>query len=163
MFRSKIMTIHGPFSEEAKVDGIILSRLMPGEDLFAGLIKIARDHGIERGAILSAIGSFKDVAFVNVRPHTGIPVRAEDMIEIEEAGPFELLSLEGNLFPSQEDGEAVIHLHAILGTSSGAVTGGHLLRATVFTTLEIVLGSLAGSSVYKAKSDVTQRMELLKK
>jgi hypothetical protein len=100
---------------------------------------------------------------VNVRPHTGIPVKAEDMIEIEEAGPFELLSLEGNLFPSQEDGEPVIHLHAILSTSSGAVTGGHLLKATVFTTAEIILGSLAGSSVFKVKSDVTQRMELLKK
>jgi predicted DNA-binding protein with PD1-like motif len=42
-------------------------------------------------------------------------------------------------------------------------TGGHLLKATVFTTAEIVLGSLSGSSVFKAMSDVTQRMELLKK
>ena len=103
------------------------------------------------------------MVFVNVRPHTGIPVKTEGMIEIEEAGPFELLSLEGNFFPSQEDGEPVIHMHAILGTSSGAVSGGHLLKATIFTTAEIILGSLTGSSVYKAKSDVTQRMELLKR
>jgi predicted DNA-binding protein with PD1-like motif len=157
------MVAHKPFAEAARIDEVILSRLMPEDDLFAGLIKIAKDHGIERGAILSAIGSLKDVVFVNVRPHTGIPVKTEDMVEIDEAGPFELLSLEGNFFPSQENGEPVIHLHAILGTSSGAVTGGHLLRARVFTTLEIFLGSLAGSSIYKAKSDVTQRMELLKK
>jgi predicted DNA-binding protein with PD1-like motif len=157
------MVAHKPFAEAARIDEVILSRLMPEDDLFAGLIKIAKDHGIERGAILSAIGSLKDVVFVNVRPHTGIPVKTEDMVEIDEAGPFELLSLEGNFFPSQENGEPVIHLHAILGTSSGAVTGGHLLRARVFTTLEIVLGSLAGSSIYKAKSAVTQRMELLKK
>ena len=157
------MTIHEPFTEEVKTDEIFLSRLMPGEDLFASLKKIAKDHGIGRGIILSAIGSLKNVVFVNVRPHTGIPVKTEDMIEIEEAGPFELLSLEGNFFPSQEDGEPVIHLHAILGTSSGAVTGEHLLKARVFTTAEIILGTLAGSSVYKVKSDVTQRMELLKK
>jgi predicted DNA-binding protein with PD1-like motif len=157
------MAVHKAFIEKTKLDKLILSRLMPGDDLFTSLGKIVRDHGIKRGAIFSAIGSLKDVVFVNVRPHTGIPVKAEDMIEIEEAGPFELLSLEGNFFPSQEDGEPVIHLHAILGTSSGAVTGGHLLRATVFTTAEIVLGSLGGSSVYKAKSDVTQRMELLKR
>jgi len=156
------MTIHKPFAEEVKIDGIVLSRLMPGDDLFASLKKIAKDHGIERGIILSAIGSLKNVVFVNVRSHTGIPVKTEDMMENEPAGPFELLSLEGNFFPSQEDGEPVIHLHAILGTSSGAVTGGHLLKARVFTTAEIILGSLAGSSVYKAKSDVTQRMELLK-
>jgi len=157
------MAVHKRFIEKAKLDELILSRLMPGEDLFTSLKKIARDHGIERGVILSAIGSVKNVVFVNVRPHTDIPVKKEDMIEIEEAGPFELLSLEGNFFPSQEDGEPIIHLHAILGTSSGAVTGGHLLRATIFTTAEIVLGSIAGSSVYKAKSDVTKRMELLKR
>ncbi len=157
------MVAHKPFAEAARIDEVILSRLMPEEDLFAGLIKIAKDHGIERGVILSAIGSLKNVVFVNVRPHTGIPVKTEDMIEIDEAGPFELLSLEGNFFPSQENGEPVVHLHAILGTSSGSVTGGHLLKATVFTTAEIILGSIAGSSVYKAKSDVTRRMELLKK
>src|SRR3990172_3345512 len=153
--------MHKAFAEAAKIGEVILSRLMPEEDLFAGLSKIARDHGIERGVILSAIGSLKNVVFVNVRPHTVIPVKTEDMIEIEDAGPFELLSLEGNFFPSQEDGEPVIHLHAILGTSSGSVSGGHLLKATVFTTAEILLGSITGSFVYKAKSDVTRRMELL--
>ena len=157
------MAVHKAFIEKVKLDELILTRLMPGNDLFASLKKIAKDHGIERGIILSAIGSLKNVVFVNVRPHTGIPVKTEDMIEIEEGGPFELLSLEGNFFPSQEDGEPVIHLHAILGTSSGAVTGGHLLKATVFTTAEIILGSLTGSSVFKVKSDVTQRMELLKR
>jgi len=156
------MAVHEAFIEKIKIDEMILTRLMPDEDLFLSLKKIVKDHGIERGIIISAIGSLKNVVFVNVKPHTGIPVKTEDMIEIEEAGPFELLSLEGNFFPSQEDGEPVIHLHAILGTSSGAVTGGHLLKARVFTTAEIILGSLTGSSVYKAKSDVTQRMELLK-
>ena len=157
------MAVHKAFIEKVKLDGLILSRLMPGDDLFASLKKIVKDHGIERGIIISAIGSLKNVVFVNVRPHTGIPVKTEDMIEIEEGGPFELLSLEGNFFPSQEDGEPVIHLHAILGTSSGSVSGGHLLKATVFTTAEIILGTLAGSSVCKAKSDVTRRMELLKR
>ncbi len=156
------MAVHEAFIEKIKIDEMILTRFMPDDDLFTSLKKIAKNYGIERGVILSAIGSLKNVVFVNVRPHTGMPVKTEDMIEIEEAGPFELLSLEGNFFPSQEDGEPVIHLHAILGTSSGAVTGGHLLKARVFTTAEIILGSLTGSSVYKAKSDMTQRMELLK-
>ena len=153
--------MHKPFAEAAKIGEVILARLIPEEDLFAGLSKIAREHEIERGVILSAIGGLKDVAFVNVRPRTVIPVKTDDMIQIEDAGPFELLSLEGNFFPSQEDEEPVIHLHAILGTSSGSVSGGHLLKATVLTTVEILLGSITGSSVYKAKSDVTQRMELL--
>jgi len=157
------MAVHGPFIEEANINRVVLSRFMPDEDLFESLKKIAKDHGIERGVILSAIGSVKNVVFVNVRSHAGLPVKKEDMMEAEQPGPFELLSLEGNFFPSQEGGEPVIHLHAILGTSSGSVSGGHLLKATVFATVEIILGSLTGSSVYKVKSDVTRRMELLKK
>jgi hypothetical protein len=43
------MTVHKKFSEEVKADGMILSRLMPGEDLFTSLKKIAQGHGIERG------------------------------------------------------------------------------------------------------------------
>jgi len=92
------MTVHKKFSEEIRIDGVILSRLMPGEDLFAGLKKIVQDHGIERGVILSAIGSLKDVVFRNVKLNTGLPVKAENTQEMEEGGPFELLSLEGNLF-----------------------------------------------------------------
>ena len=95
------MAVHEAFIEKIKIDEMILTRLMPDDDLFTSLKKIAKDHGIERGIILSAIGSLKNVVFVNVRPHTGMPVKTEDMIEIEEGGPFELLSLEGNFFPSQ--------------------------------------------------------------
>ncbi len=45
------------------IDEMILTRLMPGEDLFASLKKIVKDHGIDRGVILSVIGSLKDVVF----------------------------------------------------------------------------------------------------
>jgi predicted DNA-binding protein with PD1-like motif len=157
------MTVHKKFSEEIRIDGVILSRLMPGEDLFTSLGKIAEDHRMERGVILSAIGSLKDVVFRNVRLNTALPVRAEDTQAIEEAGPFELLSLEGNLFPSESEGKPVIHLHVTLGSPSGGVMGGHLFRAVIFTTTEIVIGKMTGSSVHKAKSDVTGLWELQKK
>jgi hypothetical protein len=157
------MTVHKKFSEEIKIDGIILSRLMPGEDLFTSLKKIVQDHGIERGVILSAIGSLKDVVFRNVKLNTALPVRTENTEEMEGEGPFELLSLEGNLFPSEREGEPIIHLHVMLGSPSGGVMGGHLFKAIVFTTTEIVIGRMAGSSVYKAKSEVTGLMELVKK
>jgi hypothetical protein len=44
------VTVRKEFSEEVKIDGIILSWRMPGEDLFESLEKIAQDHGIESGA-----------------------------------------------------------------------------------------------------------------
>jgi len=157
------MTLHKKFSEEIRIDGVILSRLMPGEDLFAGLKKIVQDHGIERGVILSAIGSLKDVVFRNVKLNTGLPVKAENTQEMREGGPFELLSLEGNLFPSESEREPVIHLHVILGSPSGGVMGGHLFKAIIFTTTEIVIGRMAGSSVNKAKSEITGLWELQKR
>jgi predicted DNA-binding protein with PD1-like motif len=157
------MKVHNEFSEEIRIDRAILSRLLPGEDLFRSLGKIARDHGIERGVILSAIGSLKHVVFRNVKPSIPLPVRPENTREIEEAGPFELLSLEGNLFPSEGEGEPIIHLHVMLGSPSRSVLGGHLFKAIIFSTTEIVIGKIDGSSVYKAKSDVTGLMELLKR
>lgn len=155
--------IHKPFAEELKIDGVVLSRLMPGEDLFKALEKLAKEYGVERGVILSAIGSLKNVVFRNVKTNVGVPVRLENTTEMEEAGPFELLSLEGNIFPSENDGDPIVHLHVMLGSPSGNVMGGHLLKAKVFTTTEIFIGKILESSVYKAKSDVTGLMELFKR
>ena len=163
MSEKLMMVVHKPFAEELKIDRVILARFMPGEDLFAGLERISKEHGIERGMIISAIGSLKNVFFVKVKTNIHLPVRSEDILEIEEAGPVELLSLEGNFFPSEKEGNPVFHLHAIIGSPSGSVMGGHLLKADVFTTTEIFIGKIVGSSVYKAKSDVTGRMELLKR
>jgi len=157
------MGIHKPFIEEVKRDGVIFSRLMPDKGLFTSLKKIAKDHGVARGVILSAIGGFKNVAFRNVKISVDIPVKLEDTNEMEEAGPFELLSLEGNLFPSVREDGPVIHLHVMLSSPSGNVVGGHLLKGTIFTTTEIYIGKIVESSVYKAKSDVTGLMELMKR
>lgn len=65
------------------------------------------------------------------------------------AGPdarFELLSLVGTLSP---DGA---HLHASLGDEEGAVCGGHLVRATVHTTAEIIIG-VATSLTFSREMD----------
>ncbi len=151
-----------PFAESVKIDRVILARLMPDEDLFAALKKIAKDNGVERGVILSAIGSLKNVTFRNIKTNVDVPVKLENTNEMEEAGPFELLSLEGNIFPSENDGDLIIHLHVMFGSPSGGVMGGHLFKATVFTSMEIFMGKIVESSVYRAKSDVTGLMELLK-
>ena len=158
-----MMSAHKAFVEELKINGILVSRLMPDEDLFTALKGIAMDYGVDRGIILSAIGSLKNVAFRNVKTNVDVPVRLEDTNEMEEAGPFELLSLEGNIFPSEGEGELIIHLHVMLGSPSGNVMGGHLFKATVFTATEIFIGKISESSVYRTKSDVTGLMELVKK
>jgi predicted DNA-binding protein with PD1-like motif len=109
------MAVHETFIEKIKIDEMILTRLMPGEDLFINLKRICKDQGIERGIILSAIGSLKNVVFRNVKTNIEIPVKLENTNESEEQGPFELLSLEGNIFPSEGDREPIIHVHVMLG------------------------------------------------
>lgn len=59
---------------------------------------------------------------------------------------FEVLSLVGTLCAEG------LHLHASLGDERGAVCGGHLVRATVHTTAEIVVG-VALSLAFSRKMD----------
>jgi predicted DNA-binding protein with PD1-like motif len=113
---SYFIVVHKSFIEKVILDELILSRLMPNEDLFTSLKKICKDQGVETGVILSAIGSFKNVAFGNVKINVDIPVKLEGTNEMGEAGPFELLSLEGNLFPPGREENPVIHLHVMLGS-----------------------------------------------
>lgn len=68
------------------------------------------------------------------------------MLHAGEDARFEVLSLVGTLSP---DG---LHLHASLGDETGAVCGGHLVRATVHTTAEIVVG-VARSLTFSRKMD----------
>lgn len=58
----------------------------------------------------------------------------KDMIYTGPRSTFEILSFVGTLSP---DG---LHLHASLGDHNGAVLGGHLVRAIVHTTAEVVIG-----------------------
>ena len=53
------------------------------------------------------------------------------------SGPFEVLSIKGNV--SQSDDDVFIHAHVVLGKKDFGAFGGHLLNAVVGGTLEINL------------------------
>jgi len=152
------------FTEKINLGGIFLSRLLPGEELFDGLKRICLENGMDRAMILSGVGSLKNVTFRNVQYHVDLPVSLDRTNIFEEEGPFELLSLEGNAFPPEAGGDPIVHLHAVLGSPTGALRGGHLIKATVFSTAEIVMAKIEGSTVYKmTKSEITGLQELTKK
>jgi len=54
----------------------------------------------------------------------------------------------------------VIHLHCTLGTAYGDLFGGHLFKATVFTTTEIFLAKVKNSQVKKKQGTVTGLTEM---
>ncbi|CAN0531674.1 unnamed protein product, partial [Ectocarpus sp. 8 AP-2014] len=75
--------------------------------------------------------------------------REEEEQPMLRTGPdarFEICSLVGTLSPEG------LHLHASLADEKGALCGGHLVRATVHTTAEIVIG-VASSLEFSREMD----------
>ncbi len=155
------------FVENVDLANVILTRFHPGDDLFEMLIKTVRDQGWDRAAILSGIGSLEDAVFVAPKPAFSIPVQpAENLNKIELKGPFELMSVEGNIVPlvgefgPMQDGDPVLHIHCLLSHGNGELTGGHMVAAKVFTTTEIFIAEVKNSKVKKTKSPVTGLAEM---
>ncbi len=93
-----------------------------------------RELGIRAGAILGGVGMLRDLvlAYWNGREYVREPVDE----------PVELLSLQGNF--GEREGEIVIHAHVVAGKQGGAAVGGHLMRATVHNTAEVIIVGLPG-------------------
>lgn len=154
------------FLEKVDLSEVCFTRLRPGEDLFQRLVEVCKENNIERAVILSAIGSLCDVGFRDLKTGIDLAVNLDKTNLMQEYGPFELLTLEGNVVPlvgefgTLKHGDPVVHLHATLGTAYGNVFGGHLFQATVFTTTEIFLAKVKNSEVKKKQSIVTGLTEM---
>jgi uncharacterized protein len=136
----------------------LLARILPGESVMAGFLEILRAHGVERTAVLSGIGSLVTARFLGVQPGAGRPFRSQSITHLAARGPFEILTLEGNAFPSDEG--PVVHLHVTLGCADGRVLGGHLVDGAVYTTVELLLLALDGCRVGKARDAVAGGIQL---
>ena len=154
------------FLEKVDLSEVYFTRLQPGEDLFMGITEFCKKNNIDRAVILSAIGSLCDVAFRDLKAGIDLPVNVDKTNLMEEYGPFELLTLEGNVVPlvgefgNLKEGDLVLHLHCTLGTAYGNLFGGHLFKATIFTTTELFLAKVQNSQVKKKQSIVTGLTEM---
>jgi predicted DNA-binding protein with PD1-like motif len=61
----------------------------------------------------------------------------KDYLEIPVSEQVEVLTLAGDI--ALQDGKRKVHAHAVLGRRDGSTVGGHLLRAYVRPTLELML------------------------
>jgi predicted DNA-binding protein with PD1-like motif len=114
--------------------------LMPGESLAGCLKQFIQQERIDCAVIVSAIGSVKNVRLNDIKTGAKLPITAARLTPHEIEGPLELLSLAGNIVPSETG--ISCHLHIIASKSSGDVVGGHLHDAEVYATCEIVLSEL---------------------
>lgn len=105
-------------------------RLDRGEELFASLTKLAKEHGW-KSAHVSGIGALEAIEL----GYFDLDKKDYKRKTFEKAA--ELISLEGNLCSLKE--EPFFHLHAVLGDEHFQCFGGHLFSARVAVTAEINL------------------------
>jgi predicted DNA-binding protein with PD1-like motif len=120
-------------------------RLMPGEDLLAGLDRAIGASGARAGAVGACVGSLTRAVLRLAGRDAGTLVE----------GPLEIVALSGTLEPGGR------HLHAAVADADGRVTGGHVLPGcTVRTTAEIVLLTLDDLTFGRAPCPVSGYREL---
>ncbi|HEC35838.1 MAG TPA: DUF296 domain-containing protein [Anaerolineae bacterium] len=111
-----------------------LVKLQPGDEVITSLRTWADEHGVGF-ALLSAIGALRRATLGYFDP----AANGYRYLPVEEQ--VEVASLSGNVSRG-EDGEPVVHAHAVLGRSDGRTLGGHLVEGVVFPTLEVILSVL---------------------
>jgi uncharacterized protein len=100
------------------------------DEFLAGITDFVQREGIT-AAHFTAIGAFSKATLGyferDRKTYKKIPVNEQ----------VEVLSLIGDV--ALADGKPQIHAHVVVGTSEGMARGGHILEATVWPTLEVVL------------------------
>jgi predicted DNA-binding protein with PD1-like motif len=119
-----------------KVKGVIVRRLAPGADLLEELNKLARNEGVELGA-LSGIGALRKAA-------VGIFLPAEREYKTNTFDEeMEICALTGNV--SLKDGEPFVHAHLALSDKEGRGFGGHVMPGCEVFVAEVVLWKFEGT------------------
>jgi hypothetical protein len=126
----------------------------PGAKLVEGLRGFASAVGLHMAALVSAVGSIRNLTFTDIQIGAHLPITEPRLRHHEVEGPLGLLGLEGNLVAA-DDGAVTARLHIIAAKSSGEVVGGELVEAEVFASCEIVLTEYVVAGVERQHSAVS--------
>ena len=122
--------------EYSKFDSTIIARIDKGEEILEKVKEIALKENIKLASI-SALGAVNDFT-------VGVFKTDEKKYYSNSfQGYFEITSLTGTI--NTMNGEFYIHIHMSAGNEKGEVFGGHLNRAVVSATCEMVITILGGS------------------
>ena len=131
-----------------KMGKVLPITLPPGKDLFESLKTACKENGIRYAAILSTVGSLRQLTIETVvaskDSKTGTSRTQGKVIP----GPLQLMSLDGIIYEN-EKGEMDAHIHGIFAVESGAIHCGHLSEggSPIATRLVTVLGEIVGVKV----------------
>lgn len=133
--RSAFHLSGGRATEYRRFDNTIVARIDRGEEVLEQVAAIAQAEQIKLASVqaLGAVGEFTVGVF-----HT-----AEKQYHANSfAGDFEIVSLTGTI--NTMDGAFYTHLHMSAGNEKGEVFGGHLNRAVISATCEMVITVIDG-------------------
>lgn len=117
---------------EYKIDGDdCVLRLEPGEEIIACIDQVCARENLRAGYVASAVGALR-AATVGL-----YDLGEKQFLAHTIDKPLELISLSGNI--SRMNEAVYTHFHAVVADKNAAVYGGHLSRAVVSATAEIVL------------------------
>ena len=122
--------------EYRRFNDTLVIRMDKGEEIVEQLTAVAaREHiALAEVSALGAVGSFTAGVFYPGEKE----YHANDF-----AGDFEIVSLTGTV--TEMDGKPCLHLHMSAGDREGRVWGGHLNRAVVSATCEMVITLIEGT------------------
>lgn len=118
-----------------RFDNTVIARLDKGEEILEQLEVIARKEDIKLASV-SALGATNDIT-------VGVFRTGEKKYYANQfTGDMEIVSLTGTV--STMDGKYYAHLHMSAGDEKGHVFGGHLNRAVISATCEMVIRIIDG-------------------
>lgn len=120
-----------------------LIRFHHGDDIVAGLLEFAREHGIV-GAWVNALGAIEDPELGYFHLETRAYTRQVF------PGDWEITAIVGNL--GRLNGEPALHLHATIGAVDFTTRGGHLFAGRAGATCEVFLRDL-GRPLERARDE----------
>mmetsp|Transcript_31815 Transcript_31815/g.46374 ORF Transcript_31815/g.46374 Transcript_31815/m.46374 type:complete len:206 (+) Transcript_31815:62-679(+) len=143
-------------------------RLNPGDSLKSSLRHITdvifKHHSHSSAFVLTAVGSLEDVTLrlanapkKDTQNEQNNSSQGENCIRRWENQRFEIVSLVGTI-SDKANGH---HLHMSLSDGEGNTIGGHFMDGVVFTTVEIVLGTVGEVKLTREHDENTGYRELV--
>lgn len=122
--------------EYRRFGNTLIARIDKGEEITEKAREISLKENIKLASVqaLGAVGDFTAGVF---------KTKEKKYISNSFSGDFEIVSLHGTV--NTMDGEFYCHLHMSVGNEKGEVFGGHLNRAVVSATCEMVINVIEGN------------------
>ncbi|NWF95106.1 MAG: DUF296 domain-containing protein [Candidatus Thorarchaeota archaeon] len=126
---------------------VLVCRLSAGEDILNSIAEVARRHDV-KAAYFMLIGAIRKARLGYFDVH------GKQYTEIHIERDLEVASCTGNI-ARLEDGEVIVHAHAVVADGLGSCTGGHVLQGCeVSVTAELFMTELQDPLV-RTRDEVT--------